>query len=289
MLGIGTTSPSVKLHVNGNTLIDVGYRLQLWNDNVGVYRDSNDLMLAGFGNVVIKSSATTMTAQTERMRITSTGNVGIGTTSPTQGKFVVAGNALFSTSGNDNSGGFRIDQLGTNTSARTIWYNGTGSNTNAIVRGEGDSYFNGGNVGIGTTSPIYKLDVDCGTENQSALFRSTDVQNSIGLTDSGTTLVTSVGVGVVGNDMYLYAGSTSYQQRLRIQGSTGNVGIGTTTPAAKLDVNGGIRMADDATAASATNVGTLRYRADANNSYVDMCMQTGAATYAWVNIVQNNW
>jgi hypothetical protein len=24
-------------------------------------------------------------------------------------------------------------------------------------------------------------------------------------------------------------------------------------------------------------------------SYVDMCMQTGASTYAWVNIVQNNW
>jgi len=24
-------------------------------------------------------------------------------------------------------------------------------------------------------------------------------------------------------------------------------------------------------------------------SYVDMCMQTGSATYEWVNITQNNW
>jgi len=48
-------------------------------------------------------------------------------------------------------------------------------------------------------------------------------------------------------------------------------------------------MADDTDTASADKVGTLRYRADANNSYVDMCMQTGASTYEWINIVQNNW
>ena len=48
-------------------------------------------------------------------------------------------------------------------------------------------------------------------------------------------------------------------------------------------------MADDTDAASADKVGTLRYRTSGNNSYVDMCMQTGATTYEWVNIVQNNW
>jgi hypothetical protein len=48
-------------------------------------------------------------------------------------------------------------------------------------------------------------------------------------------------------------------------------------------------MADDTDTASAAKVGTLKYRVSGNNSYVDMCMQTGAATYEWVNIVQNNW
>jgi hypothetical protein len=48
-------------------------------------------------------------------------------------------------------------------------------------------------------------------------------------------------------------------------------------------------MADDTAAASAAKVGTLKYRVSGNNSYVDMCMQTGATTYAWINIVQNNW
>lgn len=54
-------------------------------------------------------------------------------------------------------------------------------------------------------------------------------------------------------------------------------------------MDGSIQMGDDADAASASKVGTLRYRTSGNNSYVDMCMQTGATTYAWVNIVQNNW
>lgn len=37
------------------------------------------------------------------------------------------------------------------------------------------------------------------------------------------------------------------------------------------------------------NAGKLRYRVSGNNSYTDMVMQTGASTYEWVNIVQNNW
>ena len=71
--------------------------------------------------------------------------------------------------------------------------------------------------------------------------------------------------------------------------SSGDVGIGTVTPNSKLQVDGAVQVADDTDAASADKVGALRYRTSGNNSYVDMCMQTGASTYAWVNIVQNNW
>ena len=75
--------------------------------------------------------------------------------------------------------------------------------------------------------------------------------------------------------------------------SAGDTGIGVTTPRAKLDVAGGVKVADDTDTASANKVGTLRYRyvpgSPKNFSYVDMCMQTGASSYAWVNIVQNAW
>ena len=65
---------------------------------------------------------------------------------------------------------------------------------------------------------------------------------------------------------------------LRMKGDTGN-----------LEVSGSVKIGDDSTTASSSNVGTQRYRTSGNNSYVDMCMQTGASTYAWINIVQNNW
>lgn len=41
--------------------------------------------------------------------------------------------------------------------------------------------------------------------------------------------------------------------------------------------------------ASASNVGSLRYREVGNNSYIDLAMRTGASAYVWINIVENNW
>ena len=69
----------------------------------------------------------------------------------------------------------------------------------------------------------------------------------------------------------------------------GKVGIGITNPKSALQVNGGVQVADDSDAATADKVGTIRYRADSNNSYVEMCVQTSASTYAWVVIHQESW
>ena len=62
---------------------------------------------------------------------------------------------------------------------------------------------------------------------------------------------TNTGVTVTGNGIF-----------------TGNVGIGTTTPQTKLQVAGGIQMADDTDTASAAKVGTMRYRT--GTEYVDV-------------------
>ena len=78
--------------------------------------------------------------------------------------------------------------------------------------------------------------------------------------------------------------------------SAANVGIGTDTPQSKLQVNGGVQIANDTDTAEADKVGTFRYREvlnigtpKASNSYVDMCMRTDDNTYEWVNIITNNW
>lgn len=80
------------------------------------------------------------------------------------------------------------------------------------------------------------------------------------------------------------------------EGTTiGSALASTLPPANGLAVQGdvvsysGVQVGDTANAASSTNAGMLKYRISGNNSYVDMCMQTGATTYTWVNIVQNNW
>lgn len=48
-------------------------------------------------------------------------------------------------------------------------------------------------------------------------------------------------------------------------------------------------LTNNTSPASASNVGSVRYREVGSNSFVDIVMRTGTGSYAWINIVQNNW
>lgn len=50
-----------------------------------------------------------------------------------------------------------------------------------------------------------------------------------------------------------------------------------------------VRVGNDTAACSSSIAGALRYREVSNASYAEMCMKTGAASYAWVVLQSNTW
>ena len=179
----------------------------------------------------------------------------------------------------------------------------------------------GGNVGIGATSPSAKLEVSgdliisssttnlMKISNESAedyfnVSQSTNNKPTLSLGDIDEQYGTLLTVDVENEEIVIHSNGQIYIGDNGFGNSTkfivddvdqkftftnGDVGIGTTDPQAKLDVGGGIRMGNDTQTPASTNVGTMRYYADAFGSYADMIMQTDTSTYGWVNVVRNTF
>jgi hypothetical protein len=146
-----------------------------------------------------------------RFIVTNAGDVGIGTVSPNE-KLHVAGNIHAYAAGGIDAGLFASTSAGATTIA---------------LRSNGVTHLNGGNVGIGTTAPAFRLDVN-GT-----------FQSGGDATFNGTNTYINSSYIYVGNntsDLVSISGNTMYFP------GNGNVGIGTTNPIYKLDIAGAVRL-----------------------------------------------
>jgi hypothetical protein len=233
-VGIGTTSPATALDVNITSTSSATVAQFGSGSIVGGLQIETDGNLTWGFNALNTRSLTFSTNQTERMRIDGSGNVGIGVTSPssyTFGDLAVSGGTsagLTLVSGTTGLGtlAFADGTAGNAAYRGYVQYNHLTDNFLFGASGTERMRIDGsGNVGIGTSSP-----------NQLLSLNSTIAgERGISFDQSGTQRIkllytNSTGAFVINNTT---SGYTSFEnngsESARID-SSGNVGIGTSTP-----------------------------------------------------------
>lgn len=183
------------------------------------------------------SNSGTITSKYALVTGASAGNVGIGSTSP----------------------GTRLDVVGA-AGNNDIANFASASGTSALYIKKS------GFVGIGTTNPAYQLEVR-GSATQSVTVNSTGSGNSANvhfksLSTGGTAHDWQLGTNASdGKNAFELYDITANASRIYVASASGNVGIGTTSPNALLDVNGAARLRVAASGTRTLNfgVGTTDY------------------------------
>lgn len=230
-VGIGTTSinrgqlqiassGNVELHLTGSGQTGA-------SDGMTITANSSE------GNIWLRENGyfRIATNNSERLRIDSSGKVGIGTTSPTN-------NLHIKSTGNTDQNFIQVEDSDGNKAMRLLSTSSTGDNELIVyntsgsgkvkLNSNGHSYFDGGNLGIGTTSPERKLHV-YSTEIVQAMIETNGSSARLAFESSGSNTNAGNLIAVDANDMWFRTNNT---ERMRIN-SSGNVGIG-ITPVEKL-------------------------------------------------------
>ena len=256
-VGIGTASPLAKLSVGAGSLSDANVPVQIssagsttsqWfgaNKNGGYgllvgYNESSG-SLGGIGGIIRQVNTDPLgfvvNNTTRAMTIISTGDVGIGTTSPSAKTHIVGSDILYGENSADAVNRPTIS-LGWNstTQARLGLTYFSGAPTlgwSLETRDAGASVAavtitGAGNVGIGAASPGAKLTVfgNNGTFGMSAFFSLSSSVAGIAMGNTGT----------VGYIQGATTATSGLSAAIGLQVNGGNVGIGTASPNYKLDL-----------------------------------------------------
>ena len=247
-VGINDSSPRAELSVaavSGNAPhIDIG---QASSNNFKLGYDSGNCFLgaaASAGQFIFKNNVNSdghpQASGTERMRITSAGKVGIGTTSPTEELTISSATPAVKLEDTDQANSYV--QFSAGNGDLFLSANGASSQGQFILRsGNGGSFTErmrinaSGNVGIGTSSPAAMLHLS-GT---SPFIRFTDTVDSshyahIGHADTSVFVLDADAANAHADSGIEFKVDNSSVMFLK---NGGNVGIGTTSPGSLLTLN----------------------------------------------------
>jgi hypothetical protein len=305
-VGIGTTAPAYKLDVTGTGRFTqpvlVGAPTAAGHATTKSYVDST--IGGGSGSTVGY-----WTMNGTNISNSNTGNVGIGTTNPTNGRLVVQGTNVGDTSAIavQNSVGTRTFYVGNNGKVfldgsqkiitnigSTGWLelrnNATG---NATLQSD-ISYNlllnpNGGNVGIGNSAPAYKLDVTgTGRFTQPVLVGTPTAAGHAttkSYVDSTAVSAAGGGVGAGTTGQTLRHNGTSWVANSVLFNNGTNVGIGTTGPTQKLDVMGSSGLPS---VSGAPTKGNIRVRGGGSGTVVLDIGEDASTGSGWLQVYRDN-
>ena len=277
-VGIGETSIDAKLHLTASSSGLINQKFESAGSAAWRLGIPASQTYFAFDN-------TNDNLSTPKMVITTGGNVGIGTTSPS-GEFHVFATGNADAYFQKSSGARGHIQAQTN---KLIF--GTTNNkqldfkTNDGVR---MTINTSGNVGINETSPDAKLHVNSGSTNVTSKFESTDATSLINIIDSASATY-GVLLGATGNDFFIMTGhptTTALNERMRVT-SAGAVAIGVTSSAgSRMHVKAPSGTADMIVVQTGSNnnvnVGAIKFRDSQFSSCGQITVNGGTNTTSYV-------
>jgi hypothetical protein len=177
------------------------------------------LTAAGVGELYSPTALVTYIDNSERMRLDSSGNLGIGTSSPGS-RVTVNDPGTGQTFTNAGGGNFNIGLLAGTGSALAYVFNRAnssllfGTNNTEVAR-----FDSSGNLGIGTSSPLYKLDVSGAVQatdyravaastlfvtGDSVTIRTTGAASRLTIDSNGSTTIGVASLATTAVDGFLY-------------------------------------------------------------------------------------